>query len=244
MSLICPLLCWLCLWVAQPAAAHPFSSKTISHRLDVAVQEDQLRVYYTVDVPTVLMGRNPDPQMLTSMGEDLQNGLALQVDESGARFTPMEPPTIVQDGDTHRFTLSLAAPILYTPHKIRLSNGNMPDITAVHSAVVSSQGWVVERNSLWRVHNQKLVRDDSDRWSFDPTRRTLDIDVRPPSLLEYPWMPAEEVPASEAQAPSAQQVYGPAALFTGGLILFGWVGYRARRSAKAVATRSASSTSD
>lgn len=238
------LFCCLGLWVSLPASAHPFSSKTISHRLDVTVQHDQLRVYYTVDVPTALMGRNPGSGVLTSMGEDLQNGLALQIDEAGARFTPVQSPTVIQDGDTHRFTLSLSAPIVEESQRIRLSNGNMPDITAVHSAVVSSQGWVVENSSLWRVHHQKLVRNDSDRWSFDPSRRTLDIDIRPPSFLERPWMPTEEVPASQSQAPSTQQVYVPAALLVSGMMLLGWLGYRARRSANAVATRSASSTSD
>ena len=238
------ILCGIALWATIPAAAHPFSSKTISHRLDVTVQQDQLRVYYTVDVPTTLMGRKPDARMLKSMGEDLQNGLALQVDEVGIQFIPLESPTIIQDDDTHRFTLSLAAPVQHGKHKIRLSNGNMPDITAVHSAVVSSHGWVVVDNSLWRMHNQKWVRDDSDRWSFDPSRRTLDLQIRPPALLERPWVPAGEVATHEARAPSPQQVYGTASLFAGGLLLFGGLGYRAKRSASATATRSAAWTSD
>ena len=104
---------------------------------------------------------------------------------------------------------------------MELSNANLPEVLAVHSA----QAWLLDglvatECSLWRMHEGELVLDDHGRWRSTEQARTLRLGFEP----SPPWAlgrSADRVQASEARM-SVPRTAWLALLLLPALAVGGW----------------------
>ena len=225
------------MWLVVAAQAHPFGARFAAHMLEVEVGRTTIDVQYVADVPNPLVAtatadRHADP--LTAMAEELRSGLLLEVDGQSVALQPHGLWTVTPTDDTHQFAWSLRAAIPTGTRRVTVSNGNLPEVTAVYrSRVTVADGLLADACSLWRLRDDEIALDETDRWRTDERNRTLWVDVREPLGAASPlwlWLfpPPNPPPiAADAQVPQpSPSIVGGGAL---GVLLAIALGLIARR---------------
>lgn len=179
-------------WALAVAQAHPFGARFAAHAVAVDVGERTIHVEYIADVPNPLVvSATQDPQAdpVRAMALELLSGLVLEVDGETAELVPDGSWQVQRTDDTHQFLWRLDATVPHAPTTVELSNGNLPDVTAVFRAKVTTatDDLVLTESSLWRMQDGEIVLDETDRWRTDERMRVLRVTVRARPRL-WPWL--------------------------------------------------------
>ncbi len=175
----------LWLWLALAAHSHPFGARFAAHLVELEVGDSGVRVAYLADVPNPIVQtatRDPRANPVEEMALELLSGLVLEVDGETHSLAPAGPWSATATEDTHQFQWVLEAELDRPPASVALSNGNLPDVPAVYRARVTVGGTQVPTDcSLWRVRNDEIALDETDRWRTDERNRTLSVSLAPPA---------------------------------------------------------------
>ncbi len=194
------------LWLAFTAHSHPFGARFAAHLVELEVSDSAVRVNYLADVPNPIVQtstRDPSADPLAEMALELLSGLLLEVDGATLRMEPVGPWSARATEDTHQFQWTLEAALPNPPTDVVVSNANLPDVAAVYRSRVSVGGSSVPTAcSLWRMRDNAIALDETDRWRTDERNRTLSVSLAEPAGALSPlWnivSPPPEVPALAA----------------------------------------------
>ena len=162
------------------AAAHPFGARFAAHRVEVHADRDQAEVHYLAEVPRPLV----DSRGVSGMQEELRAGLLVLVDGVAAS-TPTRLDKPIRNDDSYRFVLHRSVPTPPGGYELVVSNGNLPDVRAYHSAIATvGPGVRVLDSSLLRQGAFDRMYDDSGAWKLLESSRILRLELDPePDLL-------------------------------------------------------------
>jgi hypothetical protein len=149
--------------------------------MDLVVDIDQMEVRYVVDVPNAIVRtaiRPNDNEPIEAMLGELTTGLVVDVDGVSVVPKTLSARRLQGDKDTQLLELVLTTPIGAPAKRVRVSNGNLPEIPAYFvNTVLVGPGVAVLDSSLMQMANGEVQRDHNGRWRIGNTNRTVEIDL-------------------------------------------------------------------
>ena len=229
------------IWLALPAAAHPFADSFYGHDLGVAIAEDHVTIDYVASLPMQDLVREvreiersggSADDYIESQPRELRSGLLITLD--GARPAGLVDTPVVQPDSTARaMVVAMRLEFDLDPrraHSLRISNGNRPEVPTYFCTTAT-----VARS--WLVPSTSLVGDQiwNGQWRMDEPAREITIDLAPRGALAAigrftgrdPWG-ARPIEAAAGDGGLRELLHGWLPFALAGLVAVGFVVYRLR----------------
>lgn len=170
--------------LAAAAAAHPMGDTAAAQTSVLIVWLDRIDVDYVVDVPNVFVetARPGAPADRAAMTTELASGLVLTIDGHtvAMHLRSPSPPPRPSSEHTTGFVVRLSAPLPPDARAIELQTANLQGAANRFAADVRVHpDLAVETSSILGLRDERIVRDDTLRWTRGEESRRLTVTLAP-----------------------------------------------------------------